>query len=110
MSNGEWLTYKDDDMEFIIGFREATLLNSAQLNSLVDIRASIFPINSIAVQGSNDGKRYNNIAEANFPSPGESAQTIANTFGCNFPDSTSYKYYKFTVTNLRPTFTYPGTV
>ncbi|HSO88994.1 MAG TPA: chitobiase/beta-hexosaminidase C-terminal domain-containing protein [Draconibacterium sp.] len=98
-SNGEWLAYQDYNMEFIVGFNKAKPLKSAYLNAFVDIGAYIFPAKSIKVEGSNDGKQFENIAEAKFPEADKSEQRGARAFSCEFPQGTSFKYYKFTVAN-----------
>jgi hypothetical protein len=100
ISNGEWLAYRDYDMEFIIGFNQGKTLKSAYLNALVDIGAYIFPIKSIKAEGSNDGKNFEKISEVNFPEGKESDPRGAMSFSCEFPVGTSYKFYKFTVSNL----------
>jgi hypothetical protein len=66
----------------------------------VDVQASIFPIQTVAVQGSNDGSQFLNIVEVTFPQPRESVPRKANEFSCHFPAPASFKYYKFTVINL----------
>jgi mono/diheme cytochrome c family protein len=100
-SNGEWLAYRDYDMEFVIGFKQSKHLKSAYLNALVDIGAYIFPIKSIVVEGSNDSKNFEKITEVKFPDGTESDQRGATAFNCDFPDGISYKYYRFTVANLK---------
>ncbi len=100
-SNGKWLGYKDDDMEFVVGFKEKQTLKAAHFNALVNTGSYIFPIQSISVQGSNDGKSYQRITEVSFPAAEKTASSGANSYNCNFPESTSYSYYKFIVTNLK---------
>jgi hypothetical protein len=100
-SNGEWLAYRDYDMEFVVGFNHSKPLKSAYLNGFVDIGAYIFPIKSIIVEGSNDAKIFEKITEVNFPDGKESDARGAVSFNCDFPEGTSYKYYKFTVANLK---------
>lgn len=100
-SNGEWLAYRDYDMEFVVGFKQSKPLKSAYLNTLVDIGAYIFPIKSIVAMGSNDGKNFEKITDVKFPDGKESDARGASSFNCDFPDGTSYKYYKFTVANLK---------
>jgi len=99
-SNGEWLAYKDYNMEFVVGFNQPKPLKSAYLNAFIDIGAYIFPIKSIIAQGSNDGKNFENIAVVNFPDAKETDPRGAKSFNCSFPEGTSFKYYKFTVANL----------
>ena len=100
-SNGEWLAYRDYDMEFVVGFRQIKPLKSVYLNALIDIGAYIFPIKSIIAMGSNDGKNFEKITEVNFPDGQESDTRGAKSFNCDFPEGTSFKYYKFTVANLK---------
>jgi len=99
-SNGEWLAYHDYNMEFVVGFNQPKPLKSAYLNAFVDIGAHIFPIKSIKVEGSNDGKNFRNIAETKFPDADKTDPRGAKAFSCDFPAATSFQYYKFTVTNL----------
>ena len=98
-SNGEWLAYYDYNMEFVVGFNQARPLKSAYLNAFVDIGAHIFPIKSIKVEGSNDGKQFENIAETKFPDADKTDPRGAKAFSCEFPEGTSFQYYKFTVAN-----------
>ena len=100
MSNEEWLAYQDYNMEFIVGFNQSKPLTSAYLNAFVDIGAHIFPIKSILVEGSDDGKNFRNIAETKFPDAEKFDPRGTKAFSCDFPEGTSYKYYKFTVANL----------
>jgi len=99
-SNGEWLAYHDYNMEFVVGFNQPKLLKSAYLNAFVDIGAHIFPIKSIKVEGSDDGKNFRNIAETKFPDADKTDPRGAKAFSCDFPAGTSFQYYKFTVANL----------
>ncbi len=99
--NGEWLAYKDSDMEFIVGFKQQQALESVHFNALVHLDAHIFPINSIDVLGSNDNQQFLNIAKISFPKANENDPLGANTYSCNFPESTSFKYYKFIVRNQK---------
>jgi hypothetical protein len=99
-SNGEWLAYQDYNMDFVVGFNQAKPLKSAYLNAFVDIGAHIFPIKSIKVEGSNDGKNFSNIAETKFPDADKADPRGAKAFSCEFPAATSFQYYKFTVANL----------
>jgi hypothetical protein len=100
-SNGEWLAYRENNMEFVVGFNQQKPLKSITLNAFTNIGAYIFPIKSIAAEGSNDGKIFENIATVDFPDGKESDPREAGSFSCNFPVGTSYRYYKFTVTNLK---------
>ncbi|MBK6281410.1 MAG: hypothetical protein IPF54_00965 [Draconibacterium sp.] len=100
-SNGEWLAYRDYDMEFVVGFKQSKPLKSMYLNALIDIGAYIFPIKSVVVEGSNDSKNFEKITEAKFPDGLESDARGAKSFNCDFPEGTSFQYYKFTVANLK---------
>jgi hypothetical protein len=100
-SNGEWLAYRDYDMEFVVGFKQEKPLKSIYLNTFIDIGAYIFPIKKIIAMGSNDGKNFEKITEVNFPDGKETDVRGAVPFICSFPEGTSYKYYKFTVANLK---------
>jgi len=100
-SNGEWLAYRDYNMEFVAGFNQQKPLKSVTINAFTDIGAYIFPIKSITAEGSNDGKNFENIAKVDFPDGKESDPRGAGSFSCNFPAGTSYRYFKFTVTNLK---------
>ena len=97
----KWLGYKDSNLEFVIGFNQPKLLNSAFLNAYVETGPSIFPIVSITVQGSNDGKLFSRIAETKFPAATKSEVTGAKTFTCSFPRGTTFKFYKFIVANCK---------
>ncbi len=100
-SNGEWLAYRDYDMEFVVGFKQSKPLKSVYLNALIDIGAYIFPIKSVVMEGSNDSKNFEKITEAKFPDGLESDPRGAKSFNCDFPEGTSFQYYKFTVANLK---------
>jgi len=100
-SNGKWLGYKDADMDFVVGFNQKQPLKGAHFNALVNTGSYIFPIQSISVQGSNDGKSYQRITEVRFPETDKTAPNGAISCNCNFPESTSYIYYKFTLRNLK---------
>jgi hypothetical protein len=97
----KWLGYKDSNMELIIGFNQTKRLNSAYFNAYVETGASIFPIKAITVQGSDDGTQFKKISEAKFPEANKTDPSGARTFTCNFPKGTTYKYYKFSVSNLK---------
>src|SRR5665647_216639 len=100
-SNGKWLAYKDADMEFVIGFNQARQLSEAHFNTLVNIGGYIFPPSSISVQGSNDGQQFKNITEVKYPGINKSETGGVKTYSCVFPKSTSFKYYKFIVSNVK---------
>jgi hypothetical protein len=97
----KWLGYKDSNLEFVIGFNQPKLLKSAYLNAYVELGPSIFPISAITVQGSNDGKQFRLISETRFPVAKKEDPSGAKPFTCNFPQGTSYRFYKFIVSNLK---------
>ena len=109
-SNGKWLAYKDATMKFVIGFKQARPLQEAHFNAFVDNGSYIFPILSIMIEGSNDGKEFKKLNEAKFPSLKETDVVRENkSFSCSIPAGASYKYYRFTLLNLKklPTW-HPG--
>jgi len=109
-SNGKWLAYKDITMKFVIGFKQARPLQEAHFNAFVDNGSYIFPILSIIIEGSNDGKEFKKLNEAKFPSLKETDVVRENkSFSCSIPAGAAYKYYRFTLLNLKnlPTW-HPG--
>ena len=109
-SNGKWLAYKDTTMKFVIGFKQARPLQEAHFNAFVDNGSYIFPILSIMIEGSNDGKEFKKLNEAKFPSLKETDVVRENkSFSCSIPAGAAYKYYRFTVLNIKklPTW-HPG--
>jgi hypothetical protein len=100
-SNGKWLAYKDADMEFVIGFNQARQLSEAHFNTLVNIGGYILPPTTISVQGSNDGQQFKNITAVKYPGINKKETGGVKTFSCVFPKSTSFKYYKFIVSNVK---------
>ena len=109
-SNGKWLAYKDTTMKFVIGFKQARPLQTAHFNAFIDNGSYIFPILSIMIEGSNDGKEFKKLNEAKFPSLKETDVVRENkSFSCAIPAGAAYKYYRFTLLNLKklPTW-HPG--
>lgn len=109
-SNGKWLAYRDTTMKFVIGFKQARPLQEAHFNAFVDNGSYIFPILSIMIEGSNDGKQFKKLNEAKFPSLKETEVVRENkSFSCSIPTGAAYKYYRFTLLNLKklPTW-HPG--
>ena len=101
-SNGKWLAYRDTTMKFVIGFKESKSLHEAHFNAFVDNGAYIFPILSIMIEGSNDGKQFKKLNEAKFPSLEKTDVLRENkSFSCKIPAETAYKYYRFTLLNLK---------
>ena len=68
---------------------------------LVNIGGYIFPPTTISVQGSNDGQQFKNISEVKFPGITKKESGGVKTYSCGFPKSTSFKYYKFVVSNVK---------
>ena len=102
--NAKWLGYKDANMELIIGFNKATAIKEIYFNALVNLGSYIFPIVSIDVMGSMDGKNYTIISKNNYPAvTNATPKTLNETqgFSCAIAKPTAYKYYKFTATNLK---------
>ncbi len=109
-SNGKWLAYRDGPMKFVIGFNQAKQLHEAHFNAFVDNGAYIFPILSIIIEGSNDGIQFKKLNEARFPSLEKTDVVRENkSFSCDIPGDKSFKYYRFTLLNLKklPTW-HPG--
>jgi len=109
-SNGKWLAYKDATMKFVIGFKQTRPLQTAYFNAFIDNGSYIFPIVSIMIEGSNDGKEFKKLNEAKFPSLKETDVVRENkSFSCSIPAGASYKYYRFTLLNIKklPTW-HPG--
>ena len=101
-SNGKWLAYRDTTMKFVIGFKQARPLHEAHFNAFVDNGAYIFPILSIMIEGSNDGKQFKKLNEAKFPSLEKTEVVRENkSFSCTIPGEAAYKYYRFTLLNLK---------
>ena len=101
-SNGKWLAYRDTTMKFVIGFKQARPLQEAHFNAFVDNGSYIFPILSIMIEGSNDGKQFKKLNEAKFPSLKETEVVRENkSFSCSIPAGAAYKYYRFTLLNLK---------
>ena len=101
-SNGKWLAYKDATMKFVIGFKQTRPLQTAHFNAFIDNGSYIFPIVSIMIEGSNDGKEFKKLNEAKFPSLKETKVVRENkSFSCSIPAGAAYKYYRFTLLNLK---------
>jgi len=101
-SNGKWIAYRDTTMVFVIGFKQNKKLNEAHFNAFIDNAAYIFPILSIKVEGSNDGKQFSKINEVKFPSLEKGDMTRENkSFSCPITSNDPYKFYRFTLLNLK---------
>ena len=102
--NAKWLGYKDANMEMMIGFNKATTIKEIYFNALVNLGSYIFPIVSIDVLASNDGKNYTLISKNNYPAVTDATPKTLNEtkgFSCSISNPTPYKYYKFVATNLK---------
>ena len=102
--NAKWLGYKDANMEMMIGFNKATTIKEIYFNALVNLGSYIFPIVSIDVLASNDGKNYTLISKNNYPAVTDATPKTLNEtkgFSCAINKPTPYKYYKFVATNLK---------
>lgn len=102
-SNKKWVGNKDVPMKFVIQFNTPQVLHNAYFNSLINPGSYIFPIVSIAVEGSPDGKKYENIGETKFPNSLNQKELTSEikTFSHAFTQNTPYKYYRFTVFNTK---------
>jgi len=101
-SSGKWLAYRDTTMMFVINFKQAIQMHQAHFNAFVDNGAFIFPILSIKIEGSNDGKTFKYLNEAKFSSLEKTDMVRENkSFSCAFPEKAAYKYYRFTLLNLK---------
>ncbi|NCW12716.1 MAG: hypothetical protein EBV82_06040, partial [Chitinophagia bacterium] len=101
-SNGKWIAYRDTTMIFVIGFKQNKKLNEAHFNAFIDNAAYIFPILSIKVEGSNDGKQFSKINEVKFPSLEKGDMTRENkSFSCPITTNSAFKFYRFTLLNLK---------
>jgi hypothetical protein len=101
-SGGKWLAYKDSNMVFITSFVQPKQLNHANFNAFIDMGAYIFPIISIKIEGSNDGKSFKYLNEAKFPSLEKTNMFRGNkSFDCSFPANKAFKYYRFTLQNVK---------
>jgi len=101
-SGGKWLAYKDSNMIFVTSFLQAKQLKHATFNAFIDMGAYIFPIISIKIEGSNDGKAFKYLNQASFPSLEKTNKFRGNkSFSCSFPDNKAFKYYRFTLLNVK---------
>ena len=101
-TNGKWLGYLDKDMVFVIGFNQSKNLKEARFNALINNTSYIFPIKSIKVAGSFDGIQFKTLNEIKFPSLEKDDFNIqSKSFSCPIPNQVAYKFYKFTLSNLK---------
>ena len=102
--NAKWLGYKDANMEMVIGFNQPTAIKEIYFNALVNLGSYIFPIVSIDVMGSMDGKNYTLISKNNYPGVTDATPKTLNEtrgFSCAIGKPTPYKFYKLVATNLK---------
>ena len=78
-----------------LGKRWTPILNEFDANG-VDLCYEIHPGEDL-----HDGVSYEKIAETKFPMATKDEPTGAKTFTCNFPKGTVFKYYKFSVSNVK---------
>ncbi len=102
--NAKWLGYKDANMEMVIGFNQPTAIKDIYFNALVNLGSYIFPIVSIDVMGSMDGKNYTLISKNNYPGVTDATPKTLNEtrgFSCAIGKPAPYKFYKLVATNLK---------
>ncbi len=102
--NAKWLGYKDANMEMVIGFNKPTAIKEIYFNALVNLGSYIFPIVSIDVMGSMDGKNYTLISKNNYPGVTDTTPKTLNEtrgFSCAIGKPAPYKFYKLVATNLK---------
>ena len=102
--NAKWLGYKDANMEMVIGFNQPTAIKEIYFNALVNLGSYIFPIVSIDVMGSMDGKNYTLISKNNYPGVTDATPKSLNEtrgFSCAIGKPAPYKFYKLVATNLK---------
>jgi len=102
--NAKWLGYKDANMEMVIGFKQPTAIKEIYFNALVNLGSYIFPIVSIDVMGSMDGKNYTLVSKNNYPGVTDATPKTLNEtkgFSCAISNPTPYKFYKLVATNLK---------
>ena len=102
--NGKWLGYKDANMELVFGFKKKTSIKEAYVNALVNMGSYIFPIVSIRIYGSNDGKNYTILNTTSFPTLHKDSPANINetqSFYCPIKKPTPFLYYKMVVQNLK---------
>jgi hypothetical protein len=102
--NAKWLGYKDANMEMVIGFNQPTTIKEIYFNALVNLGSYIFPIVSIDVMGSMDGKNYTLISKNNYPAVTDATPKTLNEtrgFSCAIGKPAPFKFYKLVATNLK---------
>jgi len=104
--NGKWLGYDKSNMEFVMQFKTATQMNEVIFNSLINTGSYIFPIQSIQVEASMDGKTYKPLQSVDFSSITKAYTKETNinqlqSFKVKVDKSSAYPFYKFTLRNLK---------
>ena len=104
--NGKWLGYSKTNMEFVMQFKTATIMNEVIFNSLINTGSYIFPIQSIQVEASMDGKNYKPLQSTDFTSITKAYTKETNinqvqSFKVKINKSAAYPYYKFSLRNLK---------
>lgn len=104
--NGKWLGYNKTNMEFVMQFATATVMNEVIFNSLINTGSYIFPIQSITVEASTDGKTYKQLQSQDFTSITKAYTKETNinqlqSFKVKVDKGTAYPFYKFTLRNLK---------
>lgn len=104
--NGKWLGYSKSNMEFVMQFKKATALNEVIFNALINTGSYIFPIQTIQIEASEDGKQFKTIQQADFTSitkayTKEPNINQAQAFKIKMSKGKAYSYYKFTLRNLK---------
>ncbi len=104
--NGNWLGYAKADMVFVMKFKKATILNEIIFNALINTGSYIFPIQTIKVEASEDGKQFHAIQNADYTAITKSYKKEPNinqaqAFKVNIVKAKASQYYKFTIGNLK---------
>ena len=104
--NGKWLGYSKSNMEFVMKFKNQTALNEIIFNALINTGSYIFPIQTIQVETSNDGKQFKTLQNADFTSISKAYTKEPNinqtqAFKIKIAKCPAYNYYKFTLRNLK---------
>lgn len=104
--NGKWLGYSKNNMEFLLLFNKSTALREINFNTLVNTASHIFPIQTISIEGSEDGKHFHAIQQKDYTEITKAFKAEPNinqsqAFKVLLPKGTSYRYYKVIVRNLK---------
>lgn len=104
--NGKWLGYNKTNMEFVMQFKTATVMNEVIFNSLINTGSYIFPIQSITVEASLDGKNYKPLQSQDYTAITKAYTKETNinqlqSFKVKVDKGAAYPFYKFTLRNLK---------